>query len=80
MRILEYLIIHGKQCVGDIAQGVDMEPLKATQTLKKLKDDEFVDYEREGRFVFYSINKGVHFTALQCIHKRYDYLEDKSQF
>ena len=80
MRILEYLLLHGRQCVSDIAQGVSMEPLKTTQTLKKLKDDEFVSSDKDGRFVFYDICKGVHWTALQCIHKRYDKLEDKSQF
>ena len=80
MRILEYLIIHGKQCVSDIAGGLDMEPLKVTQTLKKLKEDEFVVCERGGRYVFYDICKGVHYTALQCIHKRYDKLTDKTQF
>ena len=80
MRILEYLMIEGRQCVGDIANAINMEPLKATQTLKKLKEDEFVVCERDGRYVFYDICKGVHYTALQCIHKRYDKLEDKSLF
>ena len=80
MRILEYLIINERQCVSDIAAGVSMEPLKVTQTLQKLKEDEFVTCERNGRFVFYDICKGVHWTALQCIHRRYDKLEDKSAF
>ena len=80
MRILEFLIIYGKQCVGDIAQGVSLEPLKVTQILKKLREDEFVHCERDGRYIYYEIEKGVHYTALQCIHKRYDRLEDKTQF
>lgn len=80
MRVLEYLMIKGRQCVSDIAEGIELEPLKVTQTLKKLKEDEFVTCERDGRFVFYDICKGVHYTALQCIHKRYDKLEDKNQF
>lgn len=80
MRILEYLLINEKQCVGDIAKGVSLEPLKVTQCLKKLREDEFVTCERRGRHVFYDICKGVHYTALQCIHKRYDGLEDKSRF
>ena len=80
MRVLEYLLIKGEQCVSDIAQGVEMEPLKVTQTLKKLKDDEFVQSRKDGRYVFYDICKGVHWTALQCIHRRYDKLADKTQF
>ena len=80
MRILEYLMINGRQCVSNIAQGVEMEPLKTTQTLKKLKEEEFVSSQREGRYIFYEVAKGVHYTALQCIHKRYDNLDDKTQF
>ena len=80
MRILEYLLINEKRCVGDIAKGVALEPLKVTQYLKKLREDEFVNCERHGRYVFYDICKGVHYTALQCIHKRYDNLADKSRF
>ena len=57
-----------------------MEPLKVTQHLKKLKEDEFVSCERNGRYVIYDICKGVHYTALQCIHKRYNRLINKSMF
>jgi len=80
MRILEFLLVKGAQSVGDIAKGTSLEQLKVSQYLKKLKEDEFVSCERKGRFVFYKILKGVHYTALLCIHHRYDSLKDKSQF
>ena len=35
---------------------------------------------REGRFVIYNITNGVHKTAIQCIHKRYESLTDKNEF
>ena len=35
---------------------------------------------RQGRFVIYDITQGVHKTCIQCIHKRYDSLEDKGAF
>lgn len=80
MRILEYLLVKGKSNVSDIAKGIKLEPLRVTQLLKKMKEDEFVSCEKESRFVFYSILKGVHETALLCIRKRYDQLKDKTAF
>lgn len=80
MRILEFLLANGEKNVSDIAAGVGLEQLKVSQHLKKLKEDEFVSCERQGRFIFYKILKGVHYTALLCIHHRYDSLQDKSQF
>ena len=34
----------------------------------------------QGRYIYYAITAGVHKTAIQCIHKRYDSLADKSDF
>ncbi len=80
MRILDYLYVTGKSTVGDIAAHLRLPPLKVSQLLKKMKDDEFVSCQRQGRYVFYEILKGVHWTAIACIRKRYTNLRDKSQF
>lgn len=80
MRILEYLLITGKSNVGEIAKGINLEPLKVSQFLKKMKEDEFVSCERSGRFIFYNILKGIPNTTIHCIHKRYDSLENKADF
>ena len=80
MRILEWLTLNGRQNVTEIVSGTGLEQLKVSQFLKKLRDDGFVTAERQGRFVFYDINDGVHKTCIQCIHKRYDSLSDKSSF
>ena len=80
MRILEWLTLNGRQNVTEIVNGTGLEQLKVSQFLKKLRDDGFVTAERQGRFVFYDINDGVHKTCIQCIHKRYDSLSDKSSF
>lgn len=80
MRILEYLLINGESNVSDIIKGIGSETLLVSQNLSRLREDGFVTHRREGRFVFYSITKGVHMTALQCIHKRYDALENKDEF
>jgi len=80
MRILEYLIFAGESNVSDIIDGIAGGQLKVSQYLKRLKDDGFVVCRREGRFVYYSITKGIHRTALECIHKRYERLENKLDF
>ena len=80
MRILEYLTLKGAQNVSDIVRGIGSNQLKVSQYLKRLKDDGFVISRRAGRFVIYEITDGVHKTCIQCIHKRYDSLNDKSEF
>ena len=80
MRILEYLTLYGESNVTDIIRGTDSGQLKISQYLKRLRDDGFVVFRRNGRYVYYSITPGVHKTAIQCIHKRYDRLSDKNDF
>lgn len=80
LKILEYLTINGENCVSNISNGINTGQLKTTQYLNKLKDDDFVKSRREGRFIYYSITKGIHKTAIQCIHKRYNSLKNKEDF
>ncbi len=80
MRILEYLLIKGPSNVSQVIDGIKSNQLKVSQYLKRLKDDGFLKSKKEGRFCIYEILNGVHKTAIQCIHKRYDSLEDKSLF
>ena len=71
MRILEFLILAGKSCVSDIVDAVGIEQVKVSQYLKRLRDDGFVSSERDGRFIYYEITKGVHKTALLCIRHKF---------
>lgn len=80
MRILEYLTLNGESNVSEIIRGTDCDQLKASQYLKRLRDDGFVTCRRDGRFIYYDITKGVHKTAIECIHRRYDNLADKNDF
>lgn len=80
MRLLEYLTLFGESCVSDIVKGTEIEQLKVSQYLKRLRDDGFVTSRKEGRFVYYDITKGVHMSAIGCIHKRYDSLKNKDDF
>ena len=80
MRILEYLTLNGPQSVSGIIDGIGCEQIKVSQYLNRLRDDGFVTACRQGRFIIYSITKGVHKTCIECIRKRYDSLADKSLF
>ena len=80
MRILEFLLLNGESNVSDIIKGIESEQMKISQYLKRLRDDGFVSSRREGRFIYYKITKGVHETALSCIHKRYNSLKNKDDF
>ncbi len=80
MRILEFLTLYGESRVAEIVEGIGSDKLKVSQYLKRLRDDGFVVCRKEGRFVFYNITKGVHKTAVECIHKRYEKLENKNEF
>lgn len=80
MRILEFLTLHGESNVSEIIKAIGCGQLKVSQYLKRLRDDGFVICRREGRFVIYNITQGVHKTAIQCIHKRYESLADKKDF
>ncbi len=80
MRILEYLTLNGESNVTDIIKATENPQLKISQYLKRLRDDGFVTCRREGRYIYYAVTAGVHKTAIQCIHKRYDSLADKSDF
>lgn len=76
MRILEYLMYAGESCVGQIVAGVGIAQVKVSQYLKKLADDDFVKSRRAGRNIYYQITRGVHQTAIGCMHKRYDSVGD----
>lgn len=76
VKILDFLLINGENCVSEIVKNTDIKQAKVSQYLKKLHDDGFVKCKRSGRFVYYDITKGVHKTTLQCIHKRYDKLNN----
>lgn len=80
LRIIEYLTLFGESNVSDIIKGIGSTQLKVSQYLKRLRDDGFVTARRDGRFIYYTITQGVHKTTIQCIHKRYDSLENKTDF
>lgn len=71
MRILEYLTIFNESCVTDIVKGTGIEQIKVSQYLKRMRDEGFVSARKDGRFVYYRITKGIHKTAIMCIHNRF---------
>ncbi len=72
MRILEFLAIFGESCVSDISKGVNIEQMKLSQYLKRLKDDGFVVSRRDGRHIYYDITTGIHKTIIKCMHNKFE--------
>ncbi len=80
IRILEYILWKGPSTVSDIINGVKCERIKVSQLLKQLKNKGFVSSTRNGRFIIYSIAIDLPKTMINCMHKNYNSLEDKSKF
>ena len=71
MRILEFLEINKESCVSEISTAVDIDQMKLSQYLKMLRDDGFVKTRRDGRYIYYTITKGVHKTVVTCMRNKF---------
>ena len=71
MRILEFLEIKGESCVSDISTAINIDQIKLSQYLKMLRDDGFVKTRRDGRYIYYTITKGVHKTVVTCMRNKF---------
>lgn len=71
MRILECLTLFGECCVSGIVEKTGIDQIKASQYLKRMRDNGFVTARKDGRFVFYSITNGIHKTVVKCVHRHF---------
>jgi len=53
------LLRHGEASVGQIADALEVEVVTASHHLQILKHADFVTPRRDGRFIYYSIQKDV---------------------
>ncbi len=51
------LLLDGEQCVCDLMSALDMAQSKLSWHLKTLKDAAIITDRREGRWVYYSLNR-----------------------
>ena len=51
-----YLLAQGEQCVGDIAEGVQISQSAISHQLRMLKGMHLIKYRREGKNVLYSLD------------------------
>jgi ArsR family transcriptional regulator len=58
LRIID-LLRHGEMTVGGIAECLDVELVTASHHLKVLKQAKLVTPRREGRFMYYSLEKDL---------------------
>ena len=50
-----YLLAQGEQCVGDIAEGVQISQSAISHQLRLLKQMQLIKYRREGKNVLYCL-------------------------
>ncbi len=53
VRILKFLIIHGKSCVCELENSLEMIQSRLSRHLKILKEGGFLDVERIGSYAYY---------------------------
>ena len=51
-----YLLAQGEQCVGDIAEGVQISQSAISHQLHMLKGMHLIKYRREGKNILYSLD------------------------
>ena len=51
-----YLLAQGEQCVGDIAEGVQISQSAISHQLRMLKGMHLIKYRREGKNILYSLD------------------------
>ncbi len=66
VKILKFLIIHGKSCVCELENSLDMIQSRLSRHLKILKDGGFLEVERIGTYAYYYLTPRTNFhqTAL----------------
>lgn len=63
------LLRKGEKNVSEIMEELDMDQTAVSHDLKRLKDCGFVTSEREGKFVFYQLNKKSIRPLMEIIEK-----------
>ncbi|MGE4398003.1 MAG: ArsR/SmtB family transcription factor [Campylobacterales bacterium] len=53
VKILKFLIIHGKSCVCELESSLQMIQSRLSRHLKILKDGGFLDVDRVGSYAYY---------------------------
>jgi ArsR family transcriptional regulator, virulence genes transcriptional regulator len=71
LSIVQYLHEKGRKNVNEIIYKIKLDQSKTSQQLRILKDQNIVFAEKEGKFVFYSLN----YDTLEKIKRALDILE-----
>ncbi len=61
VKILKFLIIHGKSCVCELESSLEMMQSRLSRHLKILKEGGFLDVERVGSYAYYYLSPATDF-------------------
>jgi ArsR family transcriptional regulator len=79
VKILKFLIIHGKSCVCELENSLEMIQSRLSRHLKILKDGGFLEIEKLGAYSYYSLapKTKLHNAVLEEIKVMALYLPEK---
>lgn len=71
LEIIYYLLAHPCASVGDIASYCKLQSHVASEHLSLMKDRGFLQSERQGRKVLYSIKESALSSIMDCVEKKF---------
>lgn len=72
LSIVELIVDNEKLCVTDIHEKIGIEQAVASQHLKILKQKQVLEFQREGKQIFYSLKYVALKDLVKCLHKCQD--------
>lgn len=80
LRILEFLDVHGRAAVSEIARAMDADQMIISQHLKKMRDAHLVQTTRRGIFIYYEIVADYPASIFVCLRKLFGFMTDQLRF
>lgn len=80
LRMLEFLDVHGRASVSEIARAVGTDQTTTSQSLKKMRDAHLVHTHRRGIFIYYEIAAEYPASIFGCLRKLFGIMTDQLKF
>ncbi len=80
LRMLEFLDVHGRASVSEIACAVGADQITTSQNLKKMRDANLVHTQRRGVFIYYEIDAEYPASVFVCLRKLFGHMTDELKF
>lgn len=70
LRIVQ-MLLDGRYTVGELAEACDIPSHMASEHLRLMQRCGFLKYERNGRFIYYTVSEPHLHDILRCVEKRF---------